>query len=424
MYISRYERTIYLIGFMKYLLLLLAIAIVGTNAKLAWWEEVGAVNVSSGTMENPRFYVDVGKNSSVYIYWGFSTNRSVCFTKFSFDHKPLSGVKCYQGYYGSQYYLTGKGDDKVLYIVYSAPRKGSGYECSSSSTDGCYETYFVESADDGLTWSSPVKVPRKDMDDQYHRTLPKALYIPHTDRIVIFYVMSASAILPSTSVRFTARSTGSTVWSTEKTITSNGIYAFTELNAYYSKDGPNTYLHVFALQATFGFHYLRSTTNGVSWERKLLLSGENSYSCHPVHEPDLYSNILFAACSYNYYNMQFLSSEDFGATWRYKQFPKNDSSYIYTYSVAFSPEGKAKDKIALILLQRNYQDNEVILYNVATQEYRQNTEVPKFTSAVSTKWYLDGRGMSHVRVIWPKNYQNATYQIYHPAGSTTENIAY
>lgn len=101
--------------------------------------------------------------------------------------------------------VSGSDDGTQLYVAFQAKRSLRGVSCDGSDVSGCWDIYYIESKDSGVTWSQPTAVPRKDMNDVNHRNKPQILFISETSRIFIVYYIAGHfqyVTKPSSSIIF------------------------------------------------------------------------------------------------------------------------------------------------------------------------------------------------------------------------------
>lgn len=81
------------------------------------------------------------------------------------------------------------GDDKGenLFLSWATSRTQEGKECNRDDRSKCSDIFFSESKNGGISWTTPIRVGREDMNDPVNRDFPRLLYVKETGRIYIFY---------------------------------------------------------------------------------------------------------------------------------------------------------------------------------------------------------------------------------------------
>ena len=399
----------------SYLLLALAIGLV--CAKPAWWEVIPISDFPQ--IESVGIYRDGGKTPAAYVYAKDSNSASFCFIKLNSTNQPISEYKCETKYTvgGHSFVLAGKEDGKTLFLAYSLPRIPDRTECKAASPEGCDEVLFIQSEDDGKTWTEPLKMTRPNMNDVIKRRYPSILYVKELDKVFVFYATLADLGI-TCGLRQTSKKADTTSsFSNERMVTSEGIYHFDGIRTFYTMSEPNPVLHVFSRQTgRTSYTYFRSATGGATWTKFALATKGTGMICDPIVEPSLYKDLIVATCTVNYYDIKLYWSGDQGATWKYYEFPRMENG-ITLIATAFAPPAATNEKTVMIAYYYGYQKYFTTLFNIDKLIKTEIADSPLQSTAAVASWYRAEDKTNHVRVA--SLYSNSLlFYAFHPDGST------
>ncbi len=174
------------------------------------------------------------------------------------------------GYQHYTAHITGAGDGKHVFIVFSASRTPTNTKLA--------DVFFAESANGGVSWSEPVRLPRPNMDDSDERKFPKLVFVRETGRLFVFFCRQNNG--KYRGVYYVGRAKDSTVFSSETAIDTR-FQLITDLSATYtySSGMATVFVHWFTehRDPTKGVHIGAVTQdNGVHWT--VIKSGHYEYN--------------------------------------------------------------------------------------------------------------------------------------------------
>lgn len=187
-------------------------------------------------------------------------NHFLCYKSFDDNDTPITTNCMKQEIDVIDITAAGSQDGKNIYVAFSANRTLAGKKCDEKDQSGCKDVYFMESSDEGATWSQIRAVPRNNMNDAVNRVTPKLLYIPESKRLFVFYIIESEDL---NSIMQVTRPSGSQIFSNEVEVYHNR-YAFNKLQVAYSKPWGQDYIHVM-FESLYWLTLLSSTTNGREW---------------------------------------------------------------------------------------------------------------------------------------------------------------
>jgi len=134
-----------------------------------------------------------------------------------------------------------------------------------------YYASFIESSDDGKTWSKPIKAA----DEAYFYDM---IYIAETNRAFVFF-SNVNEILCVSS-----KPADSTIFGNAHSIDDVENFA----KASYNMENGKAVIHVSYIDEQFGFSYVKSSNNGVTWtEPKNIIMRKSINTIHQaVPRPD------------------------------------------------------------------------------------------------------------------------------------------
>lgn len=132
--------------------------------------------------------------------------------------------------------IAGADDGKHIYLAVSQNREDGFSSCQPKSsslrevTGGCHDVYYLESEDNGNTWTNPTRIQRGNMNDVAYRGVPTILFIENTMRLFIFYPYNS---LEGSKIGYVSKPKGSLVFSKEKFVCDSN-YVNSGINAVYT----------------------------------------------------------------------------------------------------------------------------------------------------------------------------------------------
>lgn len=85
-------------------------------------------------------------------------------------------------------HITGADDGKHIMVAFDAKRsQGDKNACAGGDSTGCYEIFFTESMDAGVTWSKPVMIEHDVPADIIDRKGPRMVYVKEASQVFVTY---------------------------------------------------------------------------------------------------------------------------------------------------------------------------------------------------------------------------------------------
>ncbi len=247
---------------------LLMLVLCTTSAQAQWSKPIPVA--SPPYDDQPDIYFAKTTNTA-YVFYSHTTQTEtnviseICYKSYSFNSSILSNEKCMRLRHRvfEPPKVVGTDDGQHLYAVFSANRTLRGKECDSSNWDGCLDTYFMESANAGATWSEPIAIHSGDLRDVVRRSKTNIVYVKETKRIMIFYERATySNRIPV----FVTRPDGSTIFSSERTIADRLYYVGYRMKSGYILNGNSVIIYLFGVDSRdYSIWGEYTTDNGVRW---------------------------------------------------------------------------------------------------------------------------------------------------------------
>jgi len=202
--------------------------------------------------------------------------------------------------------ITGAGNGKNLYITAFGPRNSfEGYCSEQYGTDGCYDIYFTESADNGKTWTKWRQLDHGNQTDIYRRLGETTFIVKETGRMFVFY--SVGSYEERNAIGFVTKPKDSSLFSRESIIATRGPhYVAAGIGASYTYDKGTLVLHV-CWEELWGkswaeydnIYYSQSRDMGIHWSepRAIAHDATGAYIVIPVAQffsnPSINPSMLF-----------------------------------------------------------------------------------------------------------------------------------
>ena len=265
----------------------------------------------------PNIYTDESTGTS-HILWCQKNDSNYCYRRL-YSNNTLTPINCFpwKSTYNMPFTISGSNNGKSIFIIFQSPRERFSQGDCKVDPKNCNDIFFSESKNNGDSWSSPIVVPRKDMNDKVERLNPQFL-ISKNERIWIFYTKARTNDAPCTYV---TRSPGASVFSTEKDLPIN---VSTTISVVYNANMNKEFIDIFYYSYKEGkvLKYY-TANNGITWEGPM-----DIYNCCEgksvttlPHNSYWTSPYLFAVCIDGEYVTTLRESVDFGKSWETIEIP-------------------------------------------------------------------------------------------------------
>jgi len=275
------------------------------------------------------------------------------------DFTILMRLESIMGFYDDT--ITGANDGKHIFVT-----KNTDEYKYENYTEPRGEGYFMESADGGLTWSKPMRIPRSNMSDNVDREIYSALYINETGRTYIF-LSHRENHYGIFSIKYTTRASGSSFFSKEAEIFKWEDGYPTGLRTTYTLKLGRPKLHMFAkIHAKVGQYYetmimYSSSLDGIVWDplKNITRMMEPQWGTVSLHSKKDIGKIHVAYTNQSAVNI-LQTSYDHGKAW--------NTSEIFSDFKYFNTAYCNNKLFILIIVNTTYQElcfydeNEQILF--------------------------------------------------------------
>ena len=363
--------------------------------------------------DTTRIFTNVGVATSIYIdpstnitHFGYSTqpdprfldNYQICYKSMKPTGEFTNEI-CLNG--DPRLYrctITGAGNGKNLYLTAFGPRASFDGFCSEKGTEYCYDIYFTESTDAGLTWDKWHQVERDNMDDIIRRLGETTVYVQETGRLFIFY--SIGSYEHVNGVAFVTRPKGSAVFSRESIITKQDPhYINAGVGAAYTYDKGTLVMHVIWEELwgkTWGEHdivsYTESRDMGITWSKPRAIMENVTGALVVIPVAQLFSNpaidpsyLLFTYTDRDK-KMHLLDSHDNGKTFGHDKILTREGDKGHITSIAYV--GTKTKNLAFVSHSNENYENELsfFVYDPATAELKELDEPFKGYEEIMSPW--------------------------------------
>jgi len=165
-------------------------------------------------------------------------------------------------------HISGGDDGKYIYSAYTSYKYTSGNnKTNAEAGDGPHmyeQPYFVESYDNGQTWSSPIECAMgRGANDGNSKIVTTSLYIKETKKIFVFYLSEVD-----NAITFNSRLPNQKSFTSEKKIVSYpvGDWIYWMRSAYTFSNNKTTLHLAFALQKQKMIYYTNSADT-ITWKQ-------------------------------------------------------------------------------------------------------------------------------------------------------------
>ncbi len=280
--------------------LLVALLLATIGSVSAGWSSGTSARLHDST-NLASLYTDFS-TSRTYIFYGYNKTAGVnkesylCFQEFSANGDLMRSPCFQQKRMVENVSVAGDSDGQHIYLLYSARRKMRSTSCAGGLNEGCYDVFFMETKDNGETWTEPAPVNHA-VNDGYNRYMPSIISVPSTKRLHIVYVQGS----PRTKGEFiyhNTRASGSIVFGPAKAIGAWPSIESLFLGHMVKGASPVLVLVCECVGTKLQFYYS--------------LNGGNSFSSFKVREDAKAYSLSFSMDYYNHEQIYLVSLGDNG----------------------------------------------------------------------------------------------------------------
>lgn len=227
---------------------------------LGSWDTPFAITNRSRDSTFPQMYIDPNTKIT-HAVWIDSLNMEyrLAYARINPDNTMSTPILLESAHRARLSQIIGSGDGKRILITYDAKRgQGDKVDCAADTPQGCYEIFFIESKDGGMTWSSPVMI--KHSLDYIDRKGPRIDFVKETSQVIITYWASGP-------MAFTTRKSDTSDFTTETLFPFSKSTAYQSIVHTYSDNGTPIF-HFFYVNWSYPnehLMYTQSEDNGQTW---------------------------------------------------------------------------------------------------------------------------------------------------------------
>eukprot|EP00826_Nyctotherus_ovalis_P008413 TRINITY_DN12179_c0_g1_i1.p2 TRINITY_DN12179_c0_g1~~TRINITY_DN12179_c0_g1_i1.p2 ORF type:complete len:312 (+),score=44.36 TRINITY_DN12179_c0_g1_i1:196-1131(+) len=220
----------------------------------------------------------------------------------------------------TQFTITGLGDETTVYIIYAGRRTNTTQDTCSKNSKTCSDIYFAQSYDEGHSWTEPVAVPKKDMNDNTNREDPK-IVVTSARRVWIFYKLTTQ----NSAYAYCTKPPDSSIFSLE-TVLPITVPSLVSVVAH--KHVLSVYFYNTTAHSPYQYY---TENNGIEWKGPLPVNycGEDTMYAFPFNSAST-ETFIFVICRDGEY-IDYLKAYEKGF-WERVEMPKH--TYMGKHTVA------------------------------------------------------------------------------------------
>jgi len=201
--------------------------------------------------------------------------------------------------------MHGLHDSKHIFAVFSGLNNAQNQD-----------VFFIETSDDGKTWSKPISVSQVQTHDTLNRTHPNIILNSHTKRVYVTYKINDSG---ETVLKFVTRAPNSEYFSKEAKISGNYDIDYGTFLVFNQQKMP--IINIWSVRTQSKLGIIRTQNGGVTWQNEKSWEGyckkETDKILYVLTDEQAIPNSVMSQCIAENGEYYIRVSDNFGFDWNY-----------------------------------------------------------------------------------------------------------